>query len=153
MVHRRLSVGRTRANGKRDAQASSAVGLLRRHLIPYSRRGVRDTAHRVHRHTYLRGGTIARARVYTRLREERRIHTRASFHSVPFRHSIRAARLASKLSPVLGSPRHRTPRCAGFMPPFVCDACTRVLMYARTRACRRLAADVLQSVGTDCQHS
>jgi len=102
VAHRRLSVGRTRASGKRDAQASRAVGLLRRYLIPYSRHGVRDTTRRVHTHTRT-SGTIAQTRVYTRLYTSNERYTGASFHSVPFRHSIRAARLASKLSPVLGS--------------------------------------------------
>lgn len=110
-VRRRLSVGRTRASGKRDAQASSAVGLLRRHLIPYSRRGTRRYGTpRAHRHTR----ALSRKHVCTRGYARSDGYKCASFHSVPFRHSIRAARLASKLSPARCAriSRHRTRHAA-----------------------------------------
>lgn len=93
--------------------------------------------------------------VHAALHEQREIHTQAQA-SIPFHSAIpfepRASRLNSHRRGARIS-RHRTPRRACFMPPFVCDACTHVFMYARMRVCRRPTADVLQSAGTNCQHS
>lgn len=77
-------------------------------------------------------------------------YKRASFHSVPFRHSIRAARPASKLSPARCSdlsPPH-SPRCAGFMPPFARrGACILYNTRVSVHAC---VDNPPTSAGTDC---
>lgn len=107
----RLGIGQTRASGKRDAQAStSAVGLLRRHLIPYSRCGVRDTAHRVHgARVHTRTHSCGSARAHTQ-QANRRAHTvtrgyvtgddehtrtSAPFRSIPFEPRLNSHRFGS----------------------------------------------------------
>jgi len=137
-----LSVGRTRASGKRDAQASSAVGLLRRHLILYSRRGVCDTARRMHTHTRaLSAHGYVCTRGYTK-------NTCASSHSVPFRHSIRA-RLASKLSPMVGS--LATARHAALVSCLFSTCATRVRAWTTARRRRSpIGKDRLSALGLEC---
>lgn len=131
-----LSIDRTRASRKRDAQASSAVGLLRRHLIPYSRRGVRHTAC-----TDTHARTIARTRVYT-MWGTTNTHARAS---IPPFHSS-ASRLNSHRRSDL-SPPHANAALVSYL----LSCAMRVHACSCTRVCRQ-PANVLQSIGTDCQH-